>query len=96
MVQDSIFEALKKYGHDEDYEPKPDSLFFPTMFSPGSDEKIEVLRQRVELGLPLWHEDDEKVCNVTGIGSDKQKPQVATYGKTARYFASRRNKMLSD
>jgi hypothetical protein len=91
----TIFEAITKYGHDEDYEPKPDVLFFPTMFSPGSDEKIEVLRQRVELGLPLWHEQDEKICNVTGLGADKQK-SASTYGKTATYFAPRRNKMLSD
>jgi hypothetical protein len=91
----TIFDALKKYGHDEDYEPKPDALFFPTMFWPGSDEKIEVLRQRVEHGLPLWHEQDEQVCNVTGVGADKQKA-ASTYGKTARLFAPRRNKMLSD
>lgn len=95
MGAKTIFEALTKYGHDEDYEPKPDTLFFGTMFSPGSDEKIEVLRQRVELGLPLWHKDDEKVCNVTGLGADKRKAQ-ATYGKTATMFAPRRNKMLSD
>jgi hypothetical protein len=95
MGANTIFEALKRYGHDEDYEPKPDALFFPTMHSPGSDEKIEVLRQRVELGLPLWHENDEKVCSVTGIGSDKQKPQ-SSYGRATTYFAPRRNKMLSD
>jgi hypothetical protein len=96
MSLNTVFEAIQKLGHDEDFEPQSNPLFFPTIFSPGSNQKIEVLRQRVELGLPLWHEDDEKVCNVTGVGSDKQKPQVAMYGKTARYFASRRNKMLSD
>lgn len=95
MGAKTIFEALTKYGHDEDYEPKPDTLFFPTMFSPGSEEKIEVLRQRVELGLPLWHKDDEEICTVTGIGADKQKA-ASTYGKTARLFPTRRNKTLSD
>lgn len=95
MSAKTIFEALTKYGHDEDYEPKPDSLFFPTMFSPGSEEKIEVLRQRVELGLPLWHEQDEKICNVTGLGADKQKAP-STYGKTAKYFVPCRKKILSD
>ena len=24
----------------------------------GSEEKIEILRKRLELGLPLWHEED--------------------------------------
>ena len=95
MGVNTIFEALTKYGHDEDFEPKQDALFFPTMFSPGSDQKIEVLRQRVELGLPLWHEEDEKVCSVTGLGADKQK-SASTYGKAATYFVPRRNKMLSD
>lgn len=92
----TVLEALTKYGHDEDFEPNAnDPLFFGTMFSPGSNEKIEVLRQRVELGLPLWHKDDEKICNVTGLGADKQKAP-ATYGKSATFFAPRRNKMLSD
>lgn len=95
MGAKTIFEAITKYGHDEDYEPKPDTLFFPTMFSPGSDEKVEVLRQRVELGLPLWHDNDEKICTVTGVGGDKSSAPSG-YGKTATYFAPRRNKQLSD
>ena len=95
MSLNTVFEVLKSLGHDEDFEPQSNALFFPTMFSPGSDQKIEVLRQRVELGLPLWHEEDEKVCSVTGLGADKQK-SASTYGKAATYFAPRRNKMLSD
>ena len=59
----TIYEALSKYGHDEDFEPCTVSKeFYGTYFGPGSPEKIEVLRKRVELGLPLWHKDDSKVC----------------------------------
>ena len=31
----------------------------------GSEAKIEVLRQRVLLGQPLWHGDDR--CDYTGL-----------------------------
>ncbi len=30
----------------------------PTDAPAGSPEKIEILRRRVELGQPLWHDDD--------------------------------------
>lgn len=44
------------------YGTDPDSIdlsdFLPTDALPGSAEKIEVLRQRNELGLPLWHPND--------------------------------------
>jgi len=64
----TIYEALSRYGHDEDFEPRIDcdavsKEFFGTVHGPGSEEKIEVLRRRVELGLPLWHEDDAMVCS---------------------------------
>lgn len=32
----------------------------PTAASPGSDEKIEVLTQRLEADLPLWHPGDNQ------------------------------------
>lgn len=36
-------------------------LFEPTTARPGTDEKVAVIEQRYELGLPLWHPDDEKI-----------------------------------
>lgn len=55
----NVFEAILKYGHDEDFEPEaPDDVFAPTEALPGTPEKIDVLRRRVELGLPLWHSED--------------------------------------
>ena len=54
----NVFEAILKYGHDEDYLPEASSTFEPTDAPAGSPEKIEILRSRVELGLPLWHEED--------------------------------------
>jgi hypothetical protein len=54
----NLFEAIMQQGHDEDWNPEGDSRFVGTGAEPGSDEKIEILRSRVELGHPLWHPDD--------------------------------------
>jgi hypothetical protein len=54
----NVFEAILRYGHDEDFVPQPDTNFSATDAPAGSAEKIEVLRKRVELGQPLWHNED--------------------------------------
>lgn len=54
----NVFEAILKYGHDEDYIPAPADNFEATDAPAGSPEKIEILRKRIELGLPLWHDSD--------------------------------------
>lgn len=54
----NVFEAILRYGHDEDFVPHEDNHFIPTDAPAGSPEKIEVLRRRVELGQPLWHNTD--------------------------------------
>jgi hypothetical protein len=54
----NVFDAILKYGHDEDFAPDAGGDFSPTDAPAGSPEKIEVLRRRIELGLPLWHEED--------------------------------------
>lgn len=55
----NVFEAINKFGHDEDFLPDGENQDFrPTNAPAGSPLKIEILRRRVELGLPLWHEMD--------------------------------------
>ncbi|MBM4088875.1 MAG: hypothetical protein FJ276_05505 [Planctomycetes bacterium] len=55
----NVFEAILKYGHDEDFAPTAESVeFLPTDAPAGSQAKIDELRRRVELGLPLWHGND--------------------------------------
>ena len=54
----NVFEAILKYGHDEDFLLETDEQFLRTDAPAGSDEKIEILRRRVELGQPLWHDSD--------------------------------------
>ena len=56
----NVFEAILKYGHDEDFVPEESNHFDGTDAPAGSPEKIEVLRRRIELGLPLWHMEDRK------------------------------------
>lgn len=50
--------ATKEDRDHEDVEPVAGPDFSPTEAPPGSCEKIEVLRRRIERGQPLWHTDD--------------------------------------
>lgn len=61
----NVFEAILKYGHDEDFLPEDVDGFQPTDEPAGSPGKIEELRRRVELGLPLWHTEDR--CDYSGL-----------------------------
>ena len=54
----NVFEAILKYGHDEDFYPEDVEGFLATDEPAGSQGKIDELRRRVELGLPLWHTED--------------------------------------
>lgn len=58
MIRSNVREVILRMGHDDNYEPVGGDDFLPTGHPPGSYEKIEVLRQRVDEGKPLWHEDD--------------------------------------
>ena len=57
---ENVFEAIHHDGHDENFIPKTSGGFDPTDAAPGSDEKIKLLRQRIAMGLPLWHEADRR------------------------------------
>ena len=54
----NVFEAILKYGHDEDFAPATSGEFKPTNAPAGSQEKIDELRRRIEKGQPLWHDKD--------------------------------------
>ncbi len=56
----NVFEAILKYGHDEDFAPVEGNVFEPTNAPAGSTDKIELLRRRVERGQPLWHTEDRR------------------------------------
>ncbi|MEE2639537.1 MAG: hypothetical protein VX768_02815 [Planctomycetota bacterium] len=65
MKRNNVFEAILKYGHDEDFVPETDVEFNATDAPAGSDEKIEMLRTRIEQGYPLWHDEDR--CDYSGL-----------------------------
>ena len=55
---ENVFEAILKYGHDEDFVPRVDKEFTPTAAPAGSTEKLDALAERVRQGFPLWHDED--------------------------------------
>ena len=61
----NVFEAILKYGHDEDFLPEDSDQFEATDAPAGSQQKIDELRRRVELGQPLWHNTDR--CDYSGL-----------------------------
>lgn len=61
----NVFEAILKYGHDEDFAPRVDDEFSETQAPAGSREKLDVMAERVRMGQPLWHEDDR--CDYSGL-----------------------------
>jgi hypothetical protein len=54
----NVFEAIDHDGHDENFLPNSSGDFRPTDAAPGSNEKIELLRKRIAMGVPLWHQED--------------------------------------
>ncbi len=54
----SILEAIRE--GDWSFEPceAGDSSYHSTVALPGTDEKLGILAQRAERGLPLWHDSD--------------------------------------
>ena len=56
----NVFDAILKYGHDEDFAPMESEEFAATEAPAGSDEKIEILRKRIAMGVPLWHDADRQ------------------------------------
>lgn len=56
----SKFEYRDRLDMSADSKPKPQAIF-STDANPGTDAKIEVLRQRVADGFDLWHPKDAKI-----------------------------------
>ena len=64
----NVFQAITKFGHDEDFAPMETGEFEATEAPAGSLEKLEVMAARVQQGLPLWHHDDRPdYSGLTGV-----------------------------
>jgi hypothetical protein len=59
----SVLDAVKQGQWD--YEPREvdQRHFDSTKAMPGTDEKLEVMAERLRLGLPLWHPRDRRSWN---------------------------------
>lgn len=56
----SVLDAIKAGLWDYEPDESQDTTFEATHAMPGTDEKLEILAQRVECGLPLWHPEDRR------------------------------------
>jgi hypothetical protein len=61
----NVFDAINETGHDEDFIPLETEQFAATSAPAGSQQKLDILAQRVALGLPLWHPEDR--CDYSGL-----------------------------
>jgi hypothetical protein len=57
-VHKSILEAIRDGEWDYEPEQVAETRFNPTGAMPGTREKLSVLADRVQAGLPLWHGND--------------------------------------
>ncbi len=60
-MAESVLEAIKRGVWD--YEPEEDFPSFdniPTDAMPGTGQKLTILADRVQQGLPLWHPHDRR------------------------------------
>jgi hypothetical protein len=54
----NVFEIIELYGHDENFEPHTTSEFTSTSAPAGSRLKLDILAERIQRGMPLWHPED--------------------------------------
>jgi hypothetical protein len=59
-VPRSVLDAIKMGIWDFEPEQSETSEYDATEALPGTDEKLGVLADRVEQGLPLWHPSDRR------------------------------------
>jgi hypothetical protein len=60
VVPNSVLEAIELGIWDFEPEEVGAGDYTPTAAMPGTVEKLEVLADRVRMGLPLWHNRDRR------------------------------------
>lgn len=70
----NVFEAILKVGHDEDFKTQVRESWQPTDAVAGTSQKVDILRQRVELGVPLFHPNDNQECVCLSIAYQTKTP----------------------
>lgn len=59
-MPDSVLDAIKLGIWDYEPEDVGQEAFDPTAALPGTNQKLAILAERLERGLPLWHEADRR------------------------------------
>jgi hypothetical protein len=67
----NVFEIIELYGHDENFEPHTTPEFVPTKAPAGSRQKLDILAERIQRGMPLWHPEDSTESSANLVGASK-------------------------
>jgi len=57
-VSESVLEAIRRGEFDFEPEEQGRETYDRTNSIPGSSEKLSILAERIQHGLPLWHPQD--------------------------------------
>ena len=57
-MSESVLEAIRRGVFDFEPEESGGEKYDKTKAMPGTREKLSVLADRIQQGLPLWHPDD--------------------------------------
>ena len=68
----SVLEAIREgqWDFEPDFSEPETNRFCSTPALPGTQEKVDALAQRAQLGLPLWHPEDRRTFDESLSGSD--------------------------
>ncbi|RLS66562.1 MAG: hypothetical protein DWH98_04225 [Planctomycetota bacterium] len=55
------------YGHDENFEPHTTPEFVSTSAAAGSRQKLDILAERIQRGMPLWHPEDSTESSAAAL-----------------------------
>lgn len=60
MTPRSVLEAISQGFWDYEPQEAEEDEYVPTDAIPGSRQKLDILAERLESGLPLWHPEDRR------------------------------------
>jgi hypothetical protein len=63
----NVFEIIELYGHDENFEPHTTPDFVSTNAPAGSRQKLDILAERIQRGMPLWHPEDSTESSAASL-----------------------------
>jgi len=67
----NVFEIIELYCHYENFEPHTTPEFVPTKAPAGSRQKLDILAERIQRGMPLWHPEDSTESSANLVGASE-------------------------